>query len=115
MSEYGGGGGGKGGGGYGGGGGGPQPLYGVWIDQAMQSSDPNQLKAVLKEARKYFDDRRPHVLYGVVIDQAIARNNPDELQELLKAAKAAVGTDLKASVQKLESHLSSGSGGMGKK
>ncbi len=101
------------------GGGGPiRALYGVWIDQAVQSGNPDELKQVLTEARKYFDDRRPHVLYGVVIDQAIQRNNPEELRELLTAAKAQVSGDLQSAVQKLETHVNKSggsSGSMGKK
>ena len=45
-------------GGKSGGGGGPiRALYGVWIDQAMKSNDTNQMKEVLKEAKKFFDER----------------------------------------------------------
>ena len=94
---------------YGGGGGDDggtiRPLYGVWIDQAVQSNDANQMKQALEAARKYFDDRRPHVLYGVIIDQAIQRGNREELQQLLEAARQTVSADLQGAVQKLEAHL----------
>jgi hypothetical protein len=95
-----------------------RPLYGVWIDQALSSNDPAQMKELILEARKIFDER-PHVLYGVVIDQAIQSNaSREELQQLLSDAKATLSGDLQGAVKRLEAHLGGSSGGggsMGKK
>jgi hypothetical protein len=83
-------------------------LYGVWIDQALSSNDPNDLRAVLQEAKKYFP--RPQPLYGVVIDDAIQRGaSQDELQQLLRDAEQTLQT-LPASVEKLRARVGQGKG-----
>ncbi|HEY0144178.1 MAG TPA: hypothetical protein VGF48_25045 [Thermoanaerobaculia bacterium] len=81
----------------------PRALYGVWIDQALSSDDPNELRAVLKEAKKFFP--RPQPLYGVVIDDAIQRGaSNEELQQLLTEAEQTLKT-LPASVDKLRARV----------
>lgn len=93
---------------YGGsGGGGIHTLYGVMIDQAVQSNDVGKMKEVLQKARGYFQDTKPHPLYAVAIDQSIQRGaSKEELQALLDAAKATVSSDLQAAISRLEAHLS---------
>ncbi|HEX6159621.1 MAG TPA: hypothetical protein VF111_05605 [Thermoanaerobaculia bacterium] len=74
-------------------------LYGVWIDQALSSNDPKDLREVLQEAKKFFP--RPQPLYGVVIDDAIQRGaSNEELQQLLSDAEQTLQT-LPASVERL--------------
>src|SRR5215212_12099609 len=94
-----------------GGGGGNYPgqiraLYGVWIDQALQKNDPNELKQVLQEARKHF----PVVaqpLYAVHINHCLENKNVSrqELEQLLAAAKETASGDLAGAIKKLEAHL----------
>lgn len=83
-----------------GGGGGIHTLYGVIIDKALQSNDAKQMADVLKQARSYFQDQRPHPLYAVVVDDLIKKGTSRaELQQLLDSSKAAIS--------KLEAHLKS--------
>ena len=79
-------------------------LYGVWIDDALQSNDPNEMKEVLKAAR----DTVIHPMYGVVIDKAIQRGaSREELQRLLEQAEATLNSDLQGAISKLKQHLGS--------
>lgn len=88
---------------YGGGGTNLRALYGVWIDQALSSDDPKQLRAVVEEAKKYFP--RPQPLYGVVIDDAIQRGaSREELQQLLNDAEQTLKT-LPDSVERLRGKI----------
>ena len=83
----------------------PRPLYGVWIDQAIASNDPNQMKAALQEARKHYP---PVVqpLYGVWVNQALQGSpSREELQHLLDLAKATRNSDLDGAIAKLEGAL----------
>jgi hypothetical protein len=83
----------------------PRPLYAVWIDQAVASNDPDQMKAVLGEARKHFPPVA-RALYGVWINQAMSSGaSREELQQLLDQAKAAQNSDLGGAIQKLEAYL----------
>jgi Domain of unknown function (DUF1843) len=92
----------------------PRPLYGVWIDEALQSNDPAQMKAVLTEARKLFPAGGggrggPIVpLYAVYIHQCIEQGaSREDLQGLLEQAKAVKSSDLDSAIKKLETHLGS--------
>jgi len=86
----------------------PRPLYGVWIDEALQSGDAEQMRAALQAAREHFPPGKPHILYGVIIDQAIQGGaSREELQGLLDQAKATDREDLQGAIAKLESHLAS--------
>lgn len=83
-------------------------LYGVWIDQALQSKDPAQMTAVLQEVRKQYPGGPGEFipLYGVFINRCIeAGASREELQSLLEAAKAAHNSDLAGAISKLEAHL----------
>jgi hypothetical protein len=84
----------------------PRPLYGVWIDEALRSNDPSQMRAALEAARSYFPPGKVHVLYGVIIDDAIAGNaSREELQGLLEQARATQREDLQGAIGRLEAHL----------
>jgi hypothetical protein len=88
----------------------PRPLYGVWIDEALKSNDPNQMREALQAARAQYPPGNIHVLYGVIIDQAIESGaSREELQGLLDQAKATAQQDLKGAISKLEAHLSKSS------
>ena len=87
-------------------------LYGVWIDQALQSNDPNQMREVLQEVRKQYPaggKGGPGAfipLYGVFINRCIESGaSREELQQLLEQAKSVKNSDLDASIAKLEAHL----------
>lgn len=81
-------------------------LYAVWIDQAVASNDPNQMKEALQAARKHYGSGGIHPLYAVWINDAIAKGaSREELQQLLEHAKAVQGSDLQGAIQKLEAHL----------
>jgi hypothetical protein len=81
-------------------------LYGVWIDQAVASNDPNQMKEALQAARKQYGSGGIHPLYAVWIDDAMTRGaDREELQQLLAQAKAVQGSNLAAAIQKLEAYL----------
>lgn len=94
-----------------GGGSKPHVLYGVWIDQALQSNDANQLKAVLQEVRKQYPAGGGYSgpiipLYGVFVNQAIESGaSREELQQLLEHAKSVKNSDLDGAIKKLEAHL----------
>lgn len=90
---------------YGGGSGSrPRALYGVWIDEALQRNDPNELKEVVKAAR----DLCIHPMYAVAINKAIERGaSKEELQQLLQNAEAAASSDLQGAIAKLKQHLGS--------
>ena len=82
-------------------------LYGVWIDEAIQRNDPNELKQVLQEAKKYCP---PHIvpLYAAFIDRQLAAGvSREDLQQLLEQAKAVQQSDLSGAISKLEKHLGS--------
>lgn len=87
-------------------GGGPviRPLYGVWIDDVLKTSNVSEMKAVLQEARKHFPPPVP--LYGVWINQCIERGaSRQELEQLLEQARATANSDLQGAIKKLEQHL----------
>jgi hypothetical protein len=89
----------------------PRVLYGVWIDEALQKNDPNELKEVLKEARKHFPDPPAKFmpLYAGHINRCIEQGaSREELQALLEQAKATLSGDLQGAVKKLEAHLQGG-------
>jgi len=87
-----------------GGGSKPRALYGVYIDEALQRNDPNELKDVLKQAR----DQCFHPMYAVAINKAIERGaSREELQQLLEQAQATASSDLQGAIQKLQQHLGS--------
>jgi len=99
---------------YGGGGGSrPHVLYGVWIDQALQSNDTNQMREVLQEVRKQYPSGTgssgpgPIIpLYGVFIHRCIEQGaSREELQQLLEQAKSVKSSDLDGAIKKLEEHL----------
>jgi hypothetical protein len=93
------------GGGYGGGSK-PHVLYGVWIDEALQKNDANEMRQVLQEARKHFPSATPQPLYAVWINQCIEKGaSRQELEQLLEQAKATVSGDLQGAIKKLEAHL----------
>jgi|ERR1051325_1373118 hypothetical protein len=99
------------GGSYGGGGSKPHVLYGVWIDQALQSNDANQLKEVLTEVRKQYPGGKGYggpiiPMYGVFINRCIESGaSREELQQLLEHAKSIKDSDLDGAIKKLQSHL----------
>ena len=100
MSSYG-----SGGGSYGK----PHVLYGVWIDQALQSNDAGKMSEVLKEVRKqYPNGPGPFIpLYGVFINHCIEQGcSREELQGLLEQARSVKSSDLDDAIKKLEAHLS---------
>lgn len=85
-----------------------RPLYGVWIDEALQKGDVNEMKQVLQEARKHFPPH-PQPLYGVWINHCIEQGaSHEDLQHLLEEAKAARNSDLDGAIKKLEKHLGQG-------
>ncbi|MGN6186939.1 MAG: DUF1843 domain-containing protein [Thermoanaerobaculia bacterium] len=91
-----------------GGGSRPRPLYGVWIDEAISSNDPEQMKAALSAAKTYFGGGGIHTLYGVIINQAISSGaSKEELQSLLSAAEQTGREDLQGAISKLRSALGS--------
>jgi hypothetical protein len=96
---------------YGGGGGSKlHVLYGVWIDQALQSNDVNQLKEVLQEVRKQYPGGygggHPIPLYGPFINRAIESGaGKEELQQLLEYARSIKDSDLDGAIRKLEQHI----------
>ncbi len=100
---------------YGSGGGGsygkPHVLYGVWIDQALQSNDAGKMSEVLKEVRKQYPSGPGGPggfipLYGVFINHCIEQGcTREELQGLLEQAKSVKSSDLDGAIQKLEAHL----------
>ena len=82
-----------------------QPLYGPWIDKALQSNDANEMRKVLQEARKHFP-ARPQPLYAVWIHHCIeSGTSREDLEKLLAEAKATQSSDMKAAIDKLELHL----------
>jgi len=104
----------------------PRPLYGVTISDTIKRGDPNELKALLKEAKathKAQGDltkhigriqaaiqkpRDPsHVMYGVPINDAIKRGNLGELKGLLVQAKATKKDqgDLAKAIKNLEAAI----------
>jgi hypothetical protein len=86
----------------------PRPLYGVWIDEALQSNDAAQMREVLQAAKGYFGGGGIHTLYGVIIDHAVSSGAPrEELQALLDAARQTQREDLQGAIQKLQQHLGS--------
>lgn len=106
----------SGSGGYGGGDAGSKfhVLYGVWIDQAVQSNDANQMKEVLQEVRKQYPGGGtgggygggPIPLYGVFINRCIEQGaSREDLQQLLEHAKSIKNSDLDGAIAKLESAL----------
>jgi hypothetical protein len=101
MSSYSGGG---GGGSYGK----AHVLYGVWIDQALQSNDAGKMSEVLKEVRKQYPGGpgAPIPLYGVFINHCIEQGaSREELQSLLEHARSVKSSNLDGAIQKLEAHL----------
>jgi hypothetical protein len=91
-----------------GGGSKPHVLYGVWIDQALQSNDAAKMREVLQEIRKQYPGGPGPVipLYGVFINQCIEQGcTRDELQSLLEQARAMKSSDLDGAIKKLEAHL----------
>ena len=91
-----------------GGGATPRPLYGVWINEALQSNDPNKMKEVLQAAAQQYGYGGGPItaLYGVIIDRALEGNSSkQELQALLEHAKAVQKSDLSGAIAKLEAHL----------
>ena len=85
-------------------------LYGVWIDQALQSNDANQMREVLQEVRKAYPSGKggtnPIPLYAVWINRCIETGaSNEELQGLLDQAKAVKNSDLDGAISKLEAHL----------
>lgn len=103
-------------------------LYGVTINDTIKRGDPNEMKALLKEAKathKAQGDlakaiarleiavKRPKVdprpLYGVPINDALKRGNKAELTALLAQAKATHRTqrDLKKAIKDLETAIKS--------
>jgi len=93
-----------------GGGSKPHVLYGVWIDQALQSNDASKMKEVLEEVRKQYPSGTtgPVIpLYGVFIHRCIeAGCTREELEQLLHQAKSVKSSDLDDAIKKLEAHLS---------
>lgn len=87
------------------GGGQAHVLYGPVIDEALKKNDINELKQVLREARKHF----PPViqpLYGVWIHHCIETGaSRQELEQLLEQAKSTLSSDLQGAIKKLEAHL----------
>jgi hypothetical protein len=93
-----------------GGGSKPHVLYGVWIDQALQSNDPAKMKEVLQAAKDHFPPGKgsgPVIpLYGVFIHRCIEQGaSREDLEQLLAQAKAVKNSDLDGAIQKLEAHL----------
>jgi hypothetical protein len=93
-----------------GGGSKPHVLYGVWIDQALESNDANQMREVLQEVRKGYPSGKggttPIPLYAVWINRSIESGaSKEELQGLLEQAKAVKNSDLDSAISKLEAHL----------
>jgi hypothetical protein len=88
---------------YGGGGGArPRPLYGVWINEALQSNDPDQMRQALEAAR----DQHIQPLYGVIVDKAISGGaSREELQQLLQQAESVANSDLQGAISRLKQHL----------
>lgn len=79
-------------------------LYGVWIDEALQKNDPNELKAVVQAAR----DQIAYPMYAAAINRAIERGaSKEELQALLDQANQVASGDLQGAIQKLQQHLGS--------
>ena len=87
----------------------PHVLYGVWIDQALQSNDANQMREVLQEVRKQYPSGKggPVIpLYGVFVNRCIeAGASREELESLLEQAKSVKNSDLDGAIAKLEAHL----------
>jgi hypothetical protein len=88
----------------------PHVLYGVWIDQALQSNDANQMREVLQEVRKGYPSGKGGStfipLYAVFINRCIESGaSKEELQSLLEQAKAVKNSDLDGAISKLEAHL----------
>jgi hypothetical protein len=96
---------------YGGGGGSkPHVLYGVWIDEALQSNDAGKMREVLQEVRKQYPSgpRGPIIpLYGVFINRCLEdkRIPKEELEHLLAHAKSVKDSNLDDAISKLEAHL----------
>jgi hypothetical protein len=94
-----------------GGGSKPHVLYGVWIDQALQSNDANQMREVLQEVRKQYPSGKGGggtiiPLYGVFINRCIESGaSREELEALLEQAKSVKNSDLDNAISKLEAHL----------
>ncbi|HYM62130.1 MAG TPA: hypothetical protein VEZ11_14710 [Thermoanaerobaculia bacterium] len=80
-------------------------LYGPVIDEALKTNDVNELKEVLREARKHFPPT-PQPLYGVWIHHCIESGaSREELEQLLEQAKSTLSSDLHGAIKKLEAHL----------
>ena len=94
-----------------GGGSKPHVLYGVWIDQALQSNDVNKMREVLQAAKEHFPSGKGGggnvvALYGVFIHRCIEQGaSREELEGLLEQAKAVKSSDLDGAIKKLEAHL----------
>lgn len=83
-------------------------LYGVWIENALQKNDAQQLREIVEEVRETFYPPRIQPLYGVFINNAIQRGASDEeLQQLLDTAEQTLST-LPAAVEQLRSKVGRG-------
>lgn len=91
----------------------PHVLYGVWIDQALQSNDPTQIREALEAARQHFPTGPSYKgpgtfipLYGVFINRCIEQGaSKEELQALLDQARSVNNSDLDGAIRRLEQHL----------
>ena len=92
----------------------PHVLYGVWIDQALQSNDPTRIREALEAARQHFPSGPSSTggpgafipLYGVFINRCIEQGaSKEELQALLEQARSVNNSDLDGAIRRLEQHL----------
>lgn len=71
----------------------PQPLYGVFIDQALATNDAQALRQIVEDVKQTFYPPVIQPLYGVWIKKSIERGaSKEELQKLLKTAEETLST-----------------------